>query len=277
MLHLDDKRRTRRLALLLLASLGVLVALWLGLVRALGAGGLSPPLISPVGLPTDPTRETAAAFMFTSATSARFRCALDGGDETDCGAGILGAETYPGPLAPGRHTFRVWAVTETETSGAASYSWTILASGDTPSGGGKAGDDGGDGDGGEGQGSGAQAPAGHEPFEISGDVDGLAPGVTKTIVLTLHNPNDHPIYVTAISVEIAEDSSPSGCRSAPNIALEQPTGITASSPVVVGPHASVTLDGFPRAPRIGFRNQPWNQDVCKGKSFALDYTGSAHS
>jgi hypothetical protein len=267
--HLDDKRRTRRLAVFLLASLGVLAALLVGLVRAHGAGGLSLPVISPVGLPTDPTRETAAAFMFTSATSAEFRCALDGGDETHCGAGFLGAESYPGPLAPGRHTFRVWAVTETETSGVASYSWTILASGEAPAGG--------EGDGSDGQGSGTQAPAGHEPFEISGDVDRLAPGVTETIVLTVRNPNDHPIYVTAISVEIAEDSTPPGCRSAPNIALEQPTGITASSPVLLAPHASVTLDGFPRAPRIGFRNRPWNQDVCKGKSFALDYTGSAHS
>ncbi len=93
MFHEDDKRRRRRLAVLPLASLGVLLALWVGLVRALGADGLSPPVISSVGLPTDPTHETAAAFMFTNARSVEFRCTLDEGEPTACGAGFMGAET----------------------------------------------------------------------------------------------------------------------------------------------------------------------------------------
>lgn len=275
MFHLDDKRRRRRLAVLGLASLGVLLALWLGLVRALGADGLAPPVISSVGLPTDPSTDTAAAFMFTSATSAGFRCTLDEGDVTDCGAGFLGAETYPGPLAPGPHTFRVRAVTSTETSDPASYSWTIVASPEeTPP-------DDGSGDGGgsdEGTGSGAETPSGPQaPFDISGDVEGLAPGVTKTIALRLSNPNSEPIYVTSVAVEISDDSTPRGCPSGPNITLEQPAAITASTPVRIEGHGSVVLTDYPRAPRIGFRNQPWNQDVCKGKSFRLTYTGSAHS
>jgi len=264
-----DERRRKRLVALLAASLAALAALGIGLVRAAGAGGLTAPVISTIGLPPHATRETAAAFMFTNARTVAFRCALDGRAATPCGTGVFGRAAYRGPLAAGPHTFHVVAVTATETSEPASYSWTVLAS---PGG----GDDSGGGEGGAG--AGAEAPVGPQrPFVIVGDVDGLAPGVTKTIALSLRNPGSDPIYVTSVAVEISEESTPPGCPSGPNIALEQAAGITASDPVRIDAHASVLLTTFPRAPRIGFRNQPWNQDVCKGKSFALRYTGSAHS
>ena len=47
--------------------------------------------------------------------------------------------------------------------------------------------------------------------------------------------------------------------------------------MLVPGHGAVVLKTYPHAPRIGFRNRPWNQDVCKGKSFGLTYAGSAHS
>jgi hypothetical protein len=273
-----DKLRSRRLVVWLVVTLCVLAELvGLGLVRAQGANALEPPLISSVGLPTDPTRARSAAFMFTSGRAVEFRCTLDRRAPTSCGVGVFGSQTYPGPLESGRHTFEVRAVSRTETSEPASYTWAIVAAPDDTT-----SDDGLDDDPGEpsgdGSGSGGESHSGPQaPFEISGDVEGLAPGVTKTIALTLRNPNADPIYVTAVTVAISADSSPPGCPSGPNLALGQATGITASSPVVVPGHGSVVLGTYPRAPTISFLNRAWNQDACKAKNFELLYTGSAHS
>ena len=96
-------------------------------------------------------------------------------------------------------------------------------------------------------------------------------------MLTLRNPNAAAIFVTSVAVEIGEDSTPPGCPSEPNIALDQPSGISAATPLRVPGHGSVVLTTYPLAPRIGFVDRSWNQDVCKGKSFALSYSGSAHS
>jgi len=272
-----DKRQRRRLVVWLVVTLCVLAELvGVGLLRASGANGLTAPIISPIGLPADPARERSATFMFTYDRTVAFECTLDGAATAACGLGLFGSRTYPGPLALGRHTFEVRAVTDTETSSPASYSWTIAvpsADGDTP---GTSGSGSGDSDAGS-SGDGGSSTEEPASFEIAGDVDGLAPGITKPIVLTLRNPNAAPIYVTAVAVDIADDSTPPGCASAPNIALEQPSGITASSPVLVPGHGTVVLGHRPEAPQISFLNRSWNQDVCKGKSFELAYSGSAHS
>lgn len=273
----DGKRQRRRLVVWLVVTLCVLAELvGVGLLRASGANGLTAPIISSVGLPTDPARERSATFMFTYDRTVAFECMLDGGATAACGVGLFGSRTYPGPLAVGRHTFEVRAVSGTKTSSPASYSWTIVVpspGGGTPGAGG-----GGSGDSGGGSsGDGGSSTDERASFDIAGDVEGLAPGVTKPIVLTLRNPNAAPIYVTEIAVEIADESTPPGCAAEPNIALDQPSGITASSPVLVPGHGTVVLGRHPQAPRITFLNRPWNQDVCKGKSFALTYSGSAHS
>ena len=273
MIRNDDWRQGRRLVVWLVVTLCILAELvGLGLMRAYGSNGLTPPVISSVWRPADPTRETSAAFMFTNERTVAFQCSLDEQAQRACGAGVLGAVTYPGPLAPGAHEFRVRAVSGSDVSEPATYTWTIVAESTGPAPG--DGDDGGEGDG---SGTGASEDGPSERFEISGDVDGLAPGVTKTIALTVRNPNADPIYVTAISVGISEGSTPAGCASATNIVLAQPTAITWSSPVLVPAHGSVVLDAPPRAPRISFVDLPRNQDVCKGKSFELTYSGSAHS
>jgi hypothetical protein len=115
------------------------------------------------------------------------------------------------------------------------------------------------------------------PFQISGSVGGLVPGMTKVIPLTLANPNAVPIHVTRVTVSVAGGSTPPGCSSAANLVLYQATGVTSGTPVTVPAGGRVTLTTFPRAPKIGFRNLRTNQDVCKRKSFQLVYTGSAHS
>ena len=114
-------------------------------------------------------------------------------------------------------------------------------------------------------------------FSITGGAAHLAPGALVPIRLTLTNPNDNPIYVTALTVAIAPDSSPPGCKSAANIRITQSNASTAN-PIAVSARASVTLTTAPRAPQITLLNLPdVNQDVCKGKSFVLTYGGSAHS
>ena len=122
-----------------------------------------------------------------------------------------------------------------------------------------------------------EAPTDEAPFEVTGNVDGLTPGVTKVIAITLKNPNPVPIYVTSLTVGISADSKPSGCPSAVNIVLHQATGITSGSPVTVPANGSVTVSTYPRAPKIGLRDLTTNQDKCKRASFTLTYSGSAHS
>ena len=279
----DDRRRRRRLVVWLVVALCVLAELiGLGLVRASGATSLTAPVMSSVGLPTDPTTVRSATFFVTNEQTVEFRCALDGGAPSSCGSGLLGSMSYPGPLEIGRHVFEVRAMVGRKTSDPATYAWTVAAEPPPPpndggTGGSSDGDGTGDASGGtsSSQGSGSAGDDG-APFEISGEVGGLAPGITKPILLTLRNPNPEAIRVTSITVEIADDSTPPGCKSGSNMALRQADGITADDPVVVPGRGLVVLSAG-RAPTITFRNQPWNQDVCKGKSFELTYSGSAHS
>jgi hypothetical protein len=115
------------------------------------------------------------------------------------------------------------------------------------------------------------------PFRISGDVSGLVPGVPADVPLTLENPNAQQIRVTIVRAEIAPNSDPPGCASSSHISLEQPTGITPDAPAPVPAHGAVVLRTYPRAPRITLLGTAADDDACKGTSFALAYTGSAHS
>jgi len=121
------------------------------------------------------------------------------------------------------------------------------------------------------------AQAGGASFSITGGVGNLMPGVDTAIRLTLTNPNGVPIYVTVLTVTIAADSTPAGCSSANNVQLTQ-SNASSADPITVPARGSVTLTSAPRAPKIMLLNLPGvNQDVCKNKSFALTYSGSASS
>jgi hypothetical protein len=121
------------------------------------------------------------------------------------------------------------------------------------------------------------AQAGGSSFNIAGGVGNLMPGVDTAIRLTLTNPNGVPIYVTTLTVTIAADSTPAGCSSANNVQLTQ-SNASSADPITVPAKGSVTLTSAPRAPKIVLLNLPGvNQDVCKNKSFALTYSGSARS
>jgi hypothetical protein len=115
------------------------------------------------------------------------------------------------------------------------------------------------------------------PFRVFGSVRGLVPGAAKVIALTLTNPSSIPIQVTSVRVSVSADGTPAGCSSDANLVLQQAVGITTGDPVAVPAHGSVMLDAYPRAPRIAVRGVRANQDSCKGTTFGLTYTGSAHS
>jgi cytoskeletal protein RodZ len=126
-------------------------------------------------------------------------------------------------------------------------------------------------------GGGGAVHLGDAGFTITGSVGNLVPGVATPIQLTLTNPNGVPIYVTALTVTVAPDSSPPGCSSAANLEITQ-SNASVASPIVVAAKSSLILPSAPSAPQITLRNLAGiNQDVCKGKSFILTYSGSAHS
>ena len=115
------------------------------------------------------------------------------------------------------------------------------------------------------------------PFRISGDVSGLVPGVPADVPVMLENPNGQLIRVTSVRAEIAPNSDPPGCASASHVSLEQPTGVTSDAPVPVPAHGAVVLRAYPSAPRITLLATAADDVACKGASFVLAYTGSAHS
>jgi hypothetical protein len=115
------------------------------------------------------------------------------------------------------------------------------------------------------------------PFRVSGSVDGLRPGVARTIELTLGNPNDVSIRVTRVTVRIDEDEDPPQCPSSENVVLEQPAAISGTAPISVPARGQVRLSAFPRAPRILLRDRPSAPDECRGATFRVVFEGSARS
>jgi hypothetical protein len=114
------------------------------------------------------------------------------------------------------------------------------------------------------------------PFNITGSADGLTIGLWRPIQVTISNPNSVTIFVSALNVAVAADSTPPGCLSGPNIELQQ-ANVTPTQMVSVPANGQVTLpaQGVNR-PQIRLKNLPnVNQDVCKNKSFALSLSGTA--
>jgi hypothetical protein len=119
-------------------------------------------------------------------------------------------------------------------------------------------------------------PASRMPFAIAGSVGPLPIGVWKSIPVTITNPNSVTIYVNALTVAVAADSTPAGCLSSANIELQQ-SNISTTATVAVMAGQTVTLPvQAAAAPQIRLTDLPAvNQDVCKGKAFALSYSGTA--
>lgn len=117
------------------------------------------------------------------------------------------------------------------------------------------------------------------PFSMSGTTQSaLAPGATVPVAVTLTNPNDVPITVTAISVAITGTSDAAACPAQGNFAITQQLTV----PVTVPANASsVTLAalGIPSSewPQLTMIDTGVSQDACHGVVLSLDLSGTAHS
>jgi hypothetical protein len=81
-----------------------------------------PPTPTITAKPANPTNQTSASFSFTDTMSGvSYVCALDTSTFTSCSS----PQNYAGPLAQGSHTFQVKAVSGSNQSTPASYTWTI--------------------------------------------------------------------------------------------------------------------------------------------------------
>ena len=107
--------------------------------------------------------------------------------------------------------------------------------------------------------TGAAAPA-PGTFGISGDIDGLYPGTTRTTELRITNPNAVPIRVTSLAVKVSRASAQCGPRTIQTKAQKKDFRVPANGQATAV--LRVTL-------RIGVPN------ACQGATYPLTYTGSA--
>jgi hypothetical protein len=157
-----------------------------------------------------------------------------------------------GSLSLGAHSFQVQARDAIgNTSAAATYSWTIVRE--------------------------VTETAG-KPFTVTGNASGpLAPGLARSLAITLTNPNSVAITVTALSASVAAGSSNAGCDGPTNLQLTQ-SNVSEANPVAIPANGNVTLPSSAvSAPQVLMKDLPVNQDACKGASFMFTYSGSAHS
>jgi hypothetical protein len=160
--------------------------------------------------------------------------------------------TSYGNLTLGTHTFQVQAQDAVgNTSATATYSWTVAKE--------------------------VKEAAG-KPFSVTGSASGpLAPGLTRALTITLTNPNNVAITVTAFTASVAAGSSKPGCDGPSNLQLSQ-SNLSTSNTLTIPANGQVMLpSGTVSAPQVQMLNLPVNQDACKGASFTFTYSGSAHS
>lgn len=96
-------------------------------------------------------------------------------------------------------------------------------------------------------------------FTISGSLTGLAPGLTKPLVLTITNPNQQAITVQALTVT----------------PLSANAGCTADK-LTAGAFTPLQVPGrSSRTTSITIRLSPAASDACKGVTWPLTYSGTA--
>jgi hypothetical protein len=98
-------------------------------------------------------------------------------------------------------------------------------------------------------------------------------GPAVALPLTLENPNDEPISVTSLWVEVNE--SPPGCDGATNLSVT-PSSVSTATPVTIPANGSVTLPALGvSSPALRLLDLPFSQDACQGATFGLSFGGSA--
>jgi large repetitive protein len=193
--------------------------------------------------PPAETESTSATFRFKDAQAGvKFFCHLDSAGYAQCKT----PTSYSG-LSAGTHVFYLKAEDKAgNASTVTSYTWTVGSAG--------------------------------KPFTIAGNVsEPLAPGISRTLALTVTNPNTVAITVTSLTVTPGAGSSKEGCDGPTNLAVTQ-SNASSTNPLVVPASGHVSLPaGSVSTPQVLMRDLATNQDACKGASFAFTYGGSAHS
>lgn len=200
--------------------------------------------------PDDPNGDGIANFDWTdsdpSATS--FNCSIENGQFTACPSTSDHLAHYIVDVSnDGTHQFAVRAYDTAGNFGETDYSWKVLHA---------------------------------VNVVVDGNADGLLypGGPTRTIALTLHNPNNFPVTIYKITVTVS--SSPAGCPASTNVDLQQSNVGNGSNPqtVTVPANTALTLpsSGAVTRPTISLLNLPSSQDACKNGTFTLSYlaTGS---
>jgi hypothetical protein len=100
-------------------------------------------------------------------------------------------------------------------------------------------------------------------FRIAATVRGLAPGVTKTMRVLVHNPYPFAIRVTSISAEATSTDRP-GCDGS-ELHLEPFYG---ELNILAGARARARH-------RMAVRMDPEAPDACQGATFTISYRGTA--
>ena len=105
----------------------------------------------------------------------------------------------------------------------------------------------------------AAAPA-PGTFGISGDVDGLYPGVTRKLQLTITNPNAFAIKVTKLKVTVTRASAQCGARTIETKAQKPGFRVPANGEVTATVRVTMPKD----AP-----------NACQGVTYPLKFSGTA--
>lgn len=236
---------TRQTALGLLGVLVVLASSADTLPAA--APGVRPAAPVLTSVPADPTSSLTNTATWTHPVpGTRFRCSTESRVWFPCTSPLSWALD---PTRPGRHRLSVLAVDASgRESAAGTYSFAYRD---------------------------ALRAAGLR-FTVTGGVDGLAPGVWREIPVLVTNPGPVAVRVTGLQLHLAADSTPPGCKAATNLEVRQPR-LGGTAALVVPARSTVTLParGVSSA-AIRLRDLTTvNQDVCKSKSFALTWSGTA--
>ncbi len=207
-----------------------------------------PPVPVITAHPQESTTSRSASFSFSDAEhGASLLCRRDSARFARCTSPIAYANV---PL--GAHTFQVEAQDAVGNSSATvTYSWTVAKE---------------------------VKEAEGKPFAVTGNASGpLAPGLTRELAITLTNPNNVAITVTALGATVASGSSKAGCDGPSNLQLTQ-SDLSTSNTLTIPANGHISLpSGTVSAPQVQMLNLPVNQDACKGASFTFTYSGSAHS
>lgn len=207
------------------------------------ADNVAPSIPTIVEHPEPSTYDTAATFAFSAGEDGgTFRCSLNGSPDTPC----PNPKTYEDvPL--GDHVFEVAAVDAAgNASPFARFEWTILT---------------------------------RLKFTVAGDAASpFVPGSSQPVDLTVSNPYDFPLRVTAVTVAIGPAATATG-NPVPGCGTENLV-LTRDfqGPVVVPANSKRSLSSLgvaqDRWPVLTMPDLDVNQDACKHAVFPLTYTGT---